>query len=404
MRKLYSFSVLILFSLVTGCSTHASSEVTDPPDEKLHVSVAKIVRGDVSRDLELAAEFRPYQQINVHAKVAGYLKEILVDVGDRVTEGQPLATLEIPEYEQDLESALAVSKRSQSEIIRAQDELQRAESAHDAAHLSYTRLAAVIQKRPNLVAQQEADEAMARDRVAEAQVAAAKAAITAAEEQVEVAKTTENKIRTMLAYSRIAAPFSGVITKRFADRGSMIQAGTASQTQAMPVVELSQVDRLRLVLAAPESIVPSIRVGASVDVRVPALSRTLRGIVARTTGKIDSSTRTMETEVDVANPKLEIVPGMYAYVTLAVERHAGVLLVPTQAVSGLGTNPTVMTVSDAGQIEERKVALGLESPTDVEVTSGVNAGEMVVIGNRTQLKTGQFVQPKPAELTQKSSR
>src|SRR5438034_5115505 len=177
----------------------------------------------------------------------------------------------------------------------------------------------------------------------------------------------------------------------------MIQAGTASQTQAMPLVQLSQVGRLRLVLAAPESIVPAIRIGSWVDVRVPALKKTFNGVIARTAGTIDPATRTMETEVDVTNAKYEIVPGMYAYVNLAVERHSGILLVPTQAVSNQGTNPSVMIVGEGGRLEERNVQIGLESPTQIEVTSGLREGLMVVVGNRNQLKPGQTVQPKIVE-------
>ncbi len=399
-KRILLFSLFVAFGLwAAGCSKTVESQSNPSAEQTVNVAVAKVVRGDVSRDLELAAEFRPYQEINVHAKIAGYLKEIRVDVGDHVQQAQLIATLEIPELEQDLAGALAAMKRNESEVTRARGELQRAESAHDAAHLSYARLASVIQKRPNLVAQQESDEALARDRVAEAQVAAAKAALETAQEQVEVSKTNESKIRTMLAYSRISAPFSGVITKRFADLGAMIQAGTASQTQAMPVVELSEVDRLRLVLAAPESIVPNIRVGSSVNVRVPGLTKTFKGVVARTAGKIDAATRTMETEVDVANNGYQLVPGMYAYVNLAVEHHSAVLLVPTQAISGHETNSTVMVVSDGGRLEERKVALGLESPTQIEITSGVHEGQLVVVGNRNQLKAGQVVQPKVMEAS-----
>jgi RND family efflux transporter MFP subunit len=389
--------VIPFLLIATACTKTVESQNNTSAEQIVNVAVAKVARGDVARSLELAAEFRPYQDINVHAKVAGYVKQIAVDVGDRVQQGQLIAVLEIPELDEDLASALATLKRSETEVERSRSEVQRAESAHDVAHLSYSRLASVSQKRPNLIAQQENDEALARDRVAEAQIASSKAALATAQEQIEIAKTNESKIRTMLAYSKIAAPFSGVITKRFADHGAMIQAGTASQTQAMPLVELSQIDRLRLVLAVPESIVPSIRIGSSVDVRVPALNRTFKGVVARTAGKIDAGTRTMETEVDVANPRYELVPGMYAYVNLAVERHPRVLLVPTQAISSQGTNPTVMVVAEGGQLKEQKVQIGLESPTQIEVTSGLSEGQMVVVGNRNQLKAGQTVQPKVME-------
>src|SRR5438309_112058 len=118
----------------------------------------------------------------------------------------------------------------------------------------------------------------------------------------------------MYEYARVTAPFAGVITKRYADTGSMIQAGTASQTQAMPLVRLSENELLRLILPVPESVVPRIRIGEAVEVDVTALHRTFTGKVARFANKLQTSTRTMETEVDVPNPSMVLVPGMYAEV------------------------------------------------------------------------------------------
>src|SRR5439155_5816880 len=123
-----------------------------------------------------------------------------------------------------------------AEVARARDEIQRAESAHNMAHLSYDRLASVSKQRPGLVALQEIDDAHGKDLVAEAQVAAAKSSLNAAMQQVDVNKAEMGKVHTMHAYTRVTAPFTGVVTKRYADTGSMIQAGTASQTQAMPPV------------------------------------------------------------------------------------------------------------------------------------------------------------------------
>src|SRR5262249_25777521 len=157
--------------------------------------------------------------------------------------------------------------------------------------------------RPGLVAQQEIDDAFARDRVAESQMATANAAITAAEQAVQAAEATASRIRTMQSYERITAPFAGVVSKRYADTGAMIQAGTASQSQAMAVIRLSQNDRLRLILPVPESMVPSIHLGSQVEVRVQSLGRTFQGRVARFSDRVSSSTRTMDTEVDVANPR-----------------------------------------------------------------------------------------------------
>jgi multidrug efflux pump subunit AcrA (membrane-fusion protein) len=175
------------------------------------------------------------------------------------------------------------------------------------------------------VAQQDVDDAHSKDLVAEAQVAAAKSARDAANEEVGVSKAELAKIETLFLYTKVTAPFAGVITKRYADTGSMIQAGTASQTQAMPLVELSENEKLRLILPVPEANVPGIHLGQFVEVRVPSLNRSFAGKVVRFADKLSLQTRTMDTEVDVDNPTLVLVPGMYAEVNLQLARRNGVL-------------------------------------------------------------------------------
>ncbi len=358
----------------------------------------------------LTAEFKPFQEVDVMAKVSGYVKQIRVDAGDRVKENELLATLEIPEMADDLARAKAGVDRSSAEVARANDEIRRAESAYDIAHLSYTRLAEVSRKRPGLVAQQEIDDAHSKDLVAEAQVAAAKSNLIAAMQQVDVNKAEVAKVNTMHDYTRVTAPFAGVITKRFADKGSMIQAGTASQTQAMPLVRLSENSLLRLILPVPESVVPTVHVGGQVDVNVPSLNRTFPGKVARFSDKVQLTTRTMDTEVDVPNANLVLIPGMYAEVTLTLNKRNGALAIPLSAVysGGDSSDPTpaeqsgssaassgqVMTVNADGRIEVHKVTLGIEAATLVEVRSGLQEGDLVVIGNRGSLQPGQQVQPK----------
>jgi multidrug efflux pump subunit AcrA (membrane-fusion protein) len=248
MLILFGYVVLSLNDL-PGYSLGKAGQPSDQNETKselpITVAVAKASREDLSQQLTLAAEFRPYREIDLHAKVAGYLKDIRVEVGDSVRQGQVIAALEIPEFNSDLNQASAARKRSESEVVRARSEIQRAQSVLDATKLVYSRLAAVSESRPKLLAQQEVDDALAKMRVAEAQFDTAKAGLAVAEEQVRMQEATEARARTMADYTVIAAPFSGLITKRYADKGAMIQAGTASQTQAMPVVRLSQVDRPR---------------------------------------------------------------------------------------------------------------------------------------------------------------
>lgn len=371
------------------------------------VAVARVTSDNLSRGLVLTAEFKPFQEIDVMAKVAGYISKINVDVGDRVRQGDLLATLEVPEQADDLRRAQAALDRSQAEVARAKDELQRAESAHQIAHISYQRIAAVDVKKPGLVAQQEIDDAHSKDLVSEAQVSGAKSALAAATEQVSVNKAEMQKVQTMIAYTRVTAPFTGVITKRYADTGSMIQAGTASHSQAMPVVRLSENSLLRLILPVPESAVPTVHLGQPVDVQVPTLHRSFPGKVARFADQLSLSTRTMDTEVDVPNPNLVLIPGMYAEVNLTLDHHAAALALPVMAVdldedssSGSGSvgSGKVMVVTPNNRVEIRKIQVGLETPDKIEIRSGLNEGDVVVLSGRSGLQAGQEVRPRATRL------
>jgi RND family efflux transporter MFP subunit len=387
----------------TGSEKSEAAKAHKPPT----VAVAKASVEDLSRDLSLTAEFRPFQEVEVMAKVSGYVKVIYVDIGDRVKKGQLLAVLEIPEMADDLARGKATLKRSEAEAVRARDELRRAQATHDIADLSFTRLSQVAAQRPGLVAQQEIDDARSKDLVAEAQVAAARSGLDAANEQISESQAALGRIKTMFDYARVTAPFDGVVTKRYADTGSMIQAGTASQTQAMPLVRLSENSLLRLIVPVPESAVPTVHIGQQVEVRVPTLNRAFPGKVVRFASKLSESTRTMDTEIDVPNPGLVLVPGMYADVRLNLERRDKVLAIPVTAVDlangeasqqpkggATGRSGQVMLVATGNRIESRRVSLGLETANKVEVLSGLKEGNLVVIGGRSSLQAGQEVQPK----------
>jgi RND family efflux transporter MFP subunit len=344
--------------------------------------------------LTIASEFKPFQEIEVHAKVAGFLKSISVDVGDRVRTGQLLAVLEVPELQDEIKQDEAAVKRVSEEINRAQADLERTQSAHEVAHLGSSRLSSVMKSRPNLVAQQDIDEALGRDRVAEAQVATAQAALAAAREQLEVAKAARGKTQTLFDYARITAPFAGVITHRYADTGAMIQAGTSSQTQAMPIVRLSQNDRLRLVIPVPESAVSRVHIGAPVDITVQSLHKTVAGTVARFAERLDTETRTMRVEVDVPNPALALVPGMYADAALALDQVKGAIVAPVQAVDRTESGARVLVIGRDGVLDARSVIVGIDADDRMEIKAGLSEGDLVVVGSRSQLKPGAIVVPK----------
>jgi RND family efflux transporter MFP subunit len=397
-------AVICLATSISSCSRSGGAETTRAVAEVPTVAVVQATRADLSSDLVLTAEFEPFQEVDIMAKVSGYIKQIKVDIGDRVQEGQLIATLEIPEAQDDLTRAAAAIDEANAELATARDELQRAETTHDMAHLSYSRVLDVSKKEPGLVPQQEVDEAHSRDLVAEAQVSGAKSHITASEQSIRVSQAEQARFKTLFQYATISAPFTGVITKRYANSGSLIQAGTASQTQAMPVIRLSQNGLLRLDLPVPESAVPLIHLGEQVDVRVSALHKSFPGRVARFSDKIDQSTRTMKTEVDVPNPSLVLVPGMYAEVDLVTEQRKNVLAVPVEAVDGSGSSARVFTVQPSGAIQIVPVQLGIETAQQIEIRSGdVKDGDDVVVGSRAGMKDGTKVQPKVIRLASDSS-
>ncbi len=363
----------ILAALVVGLGglwaihhARAQAPVSTDLNAAPTAGVAKVTREDLCKQVTIAAEFRPYQQVELHAKVSGYVKEMNVDFGDQVKAGQLLATLEVPELQDELNSAIAAE--------------QHAEADYKNAHLDYTRLVAVNKEHPNLVAEQDLDSAEAKDLSAAASVAAAKADV--------------NKFQTMVDYTRITAPFDGVVTRRYADPGALIQAGTASDTQAKSLVRVSDNNHLRLDFPVSVDYVKYIKLGDPVEVRVESLNnKPFTGTISRFTHDVDEDTRTMTTEIEVTNPNLELDPGMYATVVLKVEKHPQVLAIPTEAVTG-DKKDTVYVVTQNHEIEERIVTLGLETPDRYEVVSGLNEGDLVVIGNHAQIRSGQKVEPK----------
>lgn len=368
----------------------ASAPAVAPP---LQVAVRKPLRQRLRRDASLTAEFRAYQQVDLHAKIAGYLKEIHVDAGSRVRAGDLIAVLEAPELQAEVNQAAAARSRAESELQRAQAEVSHVEASVELARAFHQRLLGVNKVEGGLIAQQEIDEAAARRRSAEAHAASARAGIAAAEHQLEAARAAEKRVQAMLDYTRVLAPFAGVIVKRMADPGAMIQAGVASHSQALPLVRLAELARLRLVANVPETVVGRLRLGQTADIRVGALGLSLTGKLARFTGNVQANSRTAEVEIDVANPSQSILPGMSADVILPIDTRPDALTIPMQALSELGGNRYVL-VAAQGALEERQIQTGFEGATEVEVLAGLSDNDQVVISSKTMLRPGMKVEAK----------
>jgi len=384
-------SVTLLAGLLTSCKSAA------PPAAALPiVPVATAGPATLENDLTLTAEFRPYQDVDVMAKVAGYVRSINVDIGDHVRQNAVLATLEAPEIQDDVAKARAGVAAAEADVVTAQASIQRAQAASNIAGLSYKRIQDVANRDKGLVPRQEIDVAQSKQMEAEAQLASAQSELKAAQEHKFEAQSEYSRTQAMMQYTTIRAPFTGVVTKRYASTGSMIQAGISSQTQAMPVVSLAQNDLLRLTLPVPVSDVAEVKDGQPVDVNVVSLGRKLQGKITRYADSVQMATRTMETEVDVPNPDGSLVPGMYAEVHLHLANRPNVLSVPLDAVDGIGTTIQQVYIVRDGVIHLANVTIGLQTPTRVEVLSGVQAGEKVVVGRHTGLSDGERVDAEAA--------
>jgi RND family efflux transporter MFP subunit len=271
-----------------------------------------------------------------------------------------------------------------------------AESTYSALHAEYTRLEEASKERPGLIAEQELDDARAKDQQAAAQVGVAKASLNSMQEQLGVSRASRSRLETMSGYEQIIAPFTGVVTKRYADTGTLIQAGQDNNTNTLPVVQVAQSDLLRLRMPVPESDVPYIQVGGDVQVRVNATGHTFTGKIIRFSRALDTNTRTMLTEVDVPNRDLSLSPGMYAETTIQLLQKNDALILPAQAVVQSGDQSYVLVVDATNHVEKRNVTLGIQTSNRVQITSGLQAGNNVIASGQAGYQPGEAVSPHPA--------
>jgi RND family efflux transporter MFP subunit len=400
-KRLLSYVLAAMLAAVaigaSSCSGNESERV-QAKGPTITVGVAKVVKKSLGRDITLSSELVPFQEIDVYAKESGYVKKLLVDYGSHVKAGQVMAILEIPELEAQLQEDQAQIKNATNQVSRAQHELARYQAQYKALHLQYTRLNGVFESQPGIVAQQEVDDAQGKDLAASSQVDAGQAALEASQSQLSVATAKLAHDQSLFDYSKITAPFPGIVTERYANLGTLVQAGTNSQ--AAPIVKLSEDDLFRLVIPVPESYVRYIHIGDPVNVRVPSLNRTFPGKVARFSVDVKEATRTMHTEVDVQNRDRILMPGLFAEADVALEHRDDIPTVPLQAVNHEGNKTTVFVVGTNNEIEDRPIMLGLQTANDAEVVSGVKEGEQIVVSDRSGLKPGEVVHPQVVQIMQ----
>ncbi|HWX21559.1 MAG TPA: efflux RND transporter periplasmic adaptor subunit [Candidatus Binatia bacterium] len=314
------------------------------------VKLVEPTRGSITRSVVLPAVIVANQQATLYSKVTGYLKQITVDKGDEVKEGDLLAEIEVPEL-------MADQARYQAEA--------------EIAALDYQRASEAQKKAPDLVVRQEVDTTKAR---------------------AAMAKANLERAQTLLDFTRIMAPFPGVITRRMVDPGAFVPAaasGSAAQNAAL--VTLADFKIVRVQVAVPEPEVPRIKKGLPVKVSVEELpGRTFEGSVSRFAQALDEDTRTMLAEIDLENANNDLRPGMYATVRIGVEKHEDALLLPIDAVLFEKAGTAVFTV--AGDRANRvPVRTGISDGGAVEILEGIAPNEPVILASKMTLNNGQPV-------------
>jgi RND family efflux transporter MFP subunit len=441
MRPIRPILLLAVPALLAALTTHAQySPAAGGPPAAPALKVATPTRGDIHRFVTQPGTIRALQQATLYAKVPGYLKAIAVDKGDTVKAGAPLAEIEVPELLADLAKARAdVAKaeadaakaraeagkavadmgKANAELTRVRADVPRAQAELDLAALERKRAEDAHKKAPDLVVQQQVDAARARHEqavavhaatqaataAAQANVSAAQAAVEAAKLAAEAqvaavgaAKANADRFETLIGFTRITAPFAGIVTMRHVDAGAFIPAATAgSAAQTAALVTLMDFSRVRVQVAVPEIEAALVSPGQTVRVAVEGLPGvSFEGQVTRHTYALDEATRTMLVEAELPNPNLKLRPGMYATVRVGVDRHTNVMLVPSEALV-MEKTTAFLFLADGGKAKKTPVKIGFNDGAKVEVVSGLAENAKVILVGKATLNDGQAVNVQEAK-------
>ena len=370
MKRLLPVVLMLICVAVSACGGDSAPAATD--EHIPTVSVIRPQRGDAVLSLNLPGDLVGFYEAALYAKVTGYLLHIYVDKGDWVKKGQVLADIEVPELDQNLAKS------------RANLDIQR---------LTYERLKRVRDSDKRLIAQEDVDIAQSKWQQAKAETGA---------------------LETMVGYTKIIAPFDGVITGRFADPGALIKSGGggasldsagvqggSGATEGAgghsegggPILTMADIDHLRTYAYVPEQETPLIRRGMPATLTFKEFpGRSFEGHVARFATSLDLATRTMLTEIDIDNPDHRLYPRMYATVTLQLAQHPDALEVPATAVDQSRGEADVMVVR-AGKLERVPVTTGIGNGRSIEITSGLSASDQIVATISPGLAEGERVRP-----------
>lgn len=437
---------LILMVAHSGCqqptAPNSAASAVESAHGVMRVTPIKPTRKTLVRTTEQPGQIEAFEETAIHAKLAGFVKKVHVDIGDKVTgpsrvstdqpeqPGQILAELEMPELEAELKQkqalvAQAAAEVTQSEagikvaksaatsaealVAEARASIERADAMYERWKSEYERVKELVVKQA--VTPKVADEteqqfkaadaarreiaakiksAQAKLSEASANIEKAEADLVAAQSKQKVAEADEQKTLALLSYASLRAPFDGVITERHLDTGHLVQPSGAS---GKPLFVVVRADTVRAFLDVPEADAGFIAADSPARIRIPSISaEAFEGKVTRTSWTLQSSSRTLRTEIDVPNPNGRLRPGMYATAEIEVARRVDALSLPKSAILKQGVESFCLSISPENKIKKLPIKTGIVAGTEVEIVSGLTGDESLIGANLAAYKEDQAVE------------
>jgi RND family efflux transporter MFP subunit len=357
--------VLLLVAIFAGILSrhHAESRLANETQASTipDVFVMHPANGAASQELRLPANTEAFVDTPIYSRTNGYLQKWFADIGTPVKAGELLAIVQTPEVDQ--------------QVQQAEAEVNTARANEELAETTATRWKNLLAK--NAVSHQEADQASSD--------------LTARQAALNAAQANFRRLQQMQGFERIYAPFSGIITARNVDIGSLIQAGD-SNTPHAELFHISSIDKLRLFVPVPEVYTSNVHTGETLRITSDAFpGDTFTGIIARTSDAIDPATRTLRAEVDLDNPSHKLLPGQYAFVHLPIPATQGSTTLPANTVLFRAEGLRVGIVDANNRVHLQPIQIGHDYGATLEITSGLQPNDQVIINPSDSLAEGQQV-------------
>jgi len=350
------------------------------------VTVVAAKRASTMGDLMLPGNIQAVTEAPILARAEGYVVRRYVDIGDRVTAGQLLAVVDAPDLDQQVRQAQAAVEQAQADLARANAALEQGKANESIAKVTATRWDNLVKR--GAVSKQENDQYQAQYQAQAANVRALDRAVDAAKENITAMQANVGRLSEMQGYLKVRAPFAGVVTLRNVDVGTLVNTGSTM------LFRIAQTNLLRTFLNVPQSSASDVHVGQMASLATPELpERKFQGVVTRTANAMDPASRTLLVEVQVPNPEGKLLPGMYVEVDLHLPRKDPPLLLPSDTLSVRPEGTMVAALDSNNAVHFQHVVIGRDYGSDIEILSGLSAGQRVIANPNDSVQEGVKVHP-----------